>query len=87
MKETLQNVKLANYSFPKKTKISSELQDLISKILVVNYDDRYTLEEIGNHPFFTDKVSEVSELKRQSSIGKLFSKLWSRSKSKDKKDT
>lgn len=44
VKETLENVKLCKYKFPKSTKISAELKDLISKIFNINYDERLTVE-------------------------------------------
>ena len=38
--------------FPRWTSISDELQDLIKRILVVDYDARLTLPQIESHPFF-----------------------------------
>lgn len=53
IRETLEKVKICQYSFPKNGKISNELKDLIEKILVINYDDRLSLEQIMAHSFFT----------------------------------
>ena len=78
-------MKLANYTFPKKVKISTELQDLITQILCVNYDDRPSLEQISKHPFFGKDGNEPSELKKQGSFSNFFSKLLNRSRSKSKK--
>ncbi|OMJ95795.1 hypothetical protein SteCoe_686 [Stentor coeruleus] len=51
IKTTYKKIKMTSYSFPKNVRISEELQDLISKLLVSNPLVRLTLDEIIQHPF------------------------------------
>lgn len=44
LNETIHRIKLCDYSFSKWVNISSSLRDLISSILVVDYDARPTIE-------------------------------------------
>lgn len=58
LNETIQRIKTINYTFPKWTSISLELKDLIKKILVLDYDERLTIEQVEAHPFFAKVVKQ-----------------------------
>ena len=84
MKETLEKVKICHYKYPKGVKISHQLKDLITNIFNLNYDERLTIEEILNHPFFDDSTDKEvrkkligefgeKEEKKGFSLSKLFS--------------
>lgn len=80
VEDTLRKIKSADYTFPRWVAISPELTDLISRILVIDYDDRLTLDEIEDHPFFKTPVPRVSSFRAL--VTKLFT---GDSKDKDKK--
>jgi serine/threonine protein kinase len=46
LQETIQRIKLLDYEFSKWVAISNDLKDLISKILLIDYDARLTIPEI-----------------------------------------
>ena len=72
----MENVKLSRYNFPKKPSISKELKALLEGVFILNYDDRLTLDEISEHPFFQISEEEERKLKNREkgfSLTKLFS--------------
>lgn len=48
--------------------VSSELQLLISKMLHPNLDDRYTVEQVLDHP----KMKEIHMVERNAEVGVLY---------------
>jgi serine/threonine protein kinase len=51
--ETYMNIKMLAFHFPEKLKLSHEIKDLIKRLLVINPDDRLSLQEIRQHDFFS----------------------------------
>ena len=53
VKATYKRIKMNSYSFPDNCVISEEAKDLISRILVTDPEERPTIDDMLNHPFFT----------------------------------
>ena len=57
VKETYKKIKINEYSYPDEAIISEAAKNLISKILVLDPEKRFTLEQILSHDFFNQGVS------------------------------
>lgn len=51
VKETYKRIKANQYTYPNNIYVSNDAKDFISKLLVVNPNDRYNIEQMRNHPF------------------------------------
>ncbi|CEP02054.1 unnamed protein product (mitochondrion) [Plasmodiophora brassicae] len=60
LKETYARIRANSYEYPVNVSISASAKDLISKMLVLNPEQRATLAEIRRHPFFTFSKTPTS---------------------------
>lgn len=50
------------------THVSSDCQDLISKLLIYNPEERYSAKQALNHPFFKDLIEQDLKMAKNSSL-------------------
>ena len=67
-KQTLRRIMKEQYTIPKY--VSEEAQDLLSKILKVDVEERLTIEDILKHPFLKD--NEIENLEKKLESGNLI---------------
>lgn len=60
VKTTYKRIRDSIYYFPDRVKVSDEAKDLIKRMLQKNPDERPSLEEIGEHPFFAHHLTPAA---------------------------
>jgi serine/threonine protein kinase len=58
---------------PKWSSVSENLKDLIKKTIVIDYDERLTLNQVEHHPFFKNEEPPQRTGSLRNLINRLFS--------------
>lgn len=60
VKTTYRRIRDSIYSFPDRVRVSDEAKDLIKRMLQKNPDARPSLDEVAQHPFFTNHITPTA---------------------------
>ena len=58
MQRLYEKILIGNFKFPKNNLASKGLLDLIGKMIVLDIEDRYSIEQVLNHPWLNSSYIE-----------------------------